>query len=95
MLPRKVEPLKCAHDKLLVTNYLPPLLEKHKLAKFLCFKSNAYPRLVKMFYENLGVTDDKLSCYVMHKHLIIYFDVLAWEFKMDASPPKVFARDFL
>ena len=77
MLPWKVEPLKYVHDKLLVTTHLPPFLENYKLAKFLCFKSNAYPKLVKMFYANLGVVDDKLSCYVMHKRLIFDFDVLA------------------
>ena len=94
MLPKKVEPLKCVHDKLLVTTHLPPLLEKYKLAKFICFKSIVYPRLVKMFYANLGAIDDKLSCYVMHKHLVIDFDTLAREFEMDASPPKLFVEDF-
>ena len=43
---------------------------------------------------NLGATNDKLSCYVMHKHLIIDFDTLAREFEMDASPPKVIVGDF-
>ena len=94
MLPRKVEPLKCIHDKLLVTTHLPPLLKKHKLATFICFNSTAYPRLVKMFYANLRATGDKLSCYVMHKHLVIDSNTLAWEFKMAASPPKLSAGDF-
>ena len=95
MIPRKVEPLKCMRDKLLVTTHLPSLLEKYKLAKFLCFKSNAYPRLVRMFYANLGATNDKLSCYIMHKHLIINYDVLTEEFEMDASPFKLAVGDFL
>ena len=95
MLLRKVELLKCVHDKLLITTHLFPLLAKCKLAKFLCFKSNAYLRLVKMmFYANSGAIDDKLSCYVMHKHLIIDFNTLALEFEMDASPSKVSTSDF-
>ena len=94
MIPRKVEPLKCVHNKLLVSTHLPFLLEKYKLAKFLCFKANAYSRLVRMYHANLGVADDKLSCYVMHKHLVIDFDVIAKEFKMDASPPKLMVGDF-
>ena len=87
MVPRIVEPLKCVHDKLLVTNHLPLLLEKYKFTKFLCYKSTVYPRLVKMFYANLGVVDDKVSCYVMPKHLIIDFEMLANKFEMDTSLP--------
>ena len=47
-----------------------------------------------MFYTNLGAVDDKVSCYVMYKHLIIDSDVLAKVFKMDASPPKLTLGSF-
>ena len=48
-----------------------------------------------MFYVNLGATNDKVSCYVMLKHLIIDVDTLAKKFKIDSSPPKLMARSFL
>ena len=41
-----------------------------------------------MFYANLGAADDKVSCYIMHKHLIIDAKLLAKEFKIHASPPQ-------
>ena len=41
-----------------------------------------------MFYANLWLIDDKVSYYVMHKPLIIDAELLAKEFKMDASSPK-------
>ena len=89
MVPCKMEPIKYVHDKLLVTTYILQLLEKYKLIKFLCFRSIVYPRLVKMFYANLSSVDDKVSCYVMHKHIIIDFEMLAKGFKMEASPLKL------
>ena len=42
-----------------------------------------------MFNTNLAVIDDKLACYVMHKHLVIDFEVFAKEFDMDPSPLKL------
>ena len=48
-----------------------------------------------MFYANLGSIDDKVSCYVMHKHIIIDSDILAKEFEIDASPPKFIVGSFL
>ena len=84
-----MELIKCVHDKLLVTTHLLTLLEKYKLTKFLSFRETIYPRLVRMFYANLGSTNDKVSCYVMHKHLIIDVRLLAKEFEMDASLPKL------
>ena len=60
----------------------------------MCFKSTIYPRLVKMFYANLGVVNDKVSCYVLHKHIIIYANTLVKEFKMDTSPPKLIGWSF-
>ena len=94
MIPCKVEPNKCMHDKLLVTTHLPPLLEKYKFTKFLYFKSTVYPRLVRMFYANLEAVDDKVSCYVMHKYIVIDSNVLGREFEMHPSPPKLQAKDF-
>ena len=38
-----------------------------------------------MFYANLGVANDKVGFYVMHKHLIIGTKLLANEFEMDTS----------
>ena len=42
-----------------------------------------------MFYVDLRLADDEVSCYVMHKHMIIDAKLLAKEFEMDASPPKI------
>ena len=84
-----MEPIKCAHDKILVSTHLPTILEKYKLTKFLCFREIVYPRLVRMFYANLGLFNDKVSCYVMYKHLIIDAKLIAKEFEIDASPPKL------
>ena len=42
-----------------------------------------------MFYANLGATNDKVSCHIMHKHNIIDANILAKEFEMDASPAKL------
>ena len=83
MLLRKVEPIMCPHDKLLVSTHLPLLLEKYKLTKFLCFKVIVYLKLVRMLNANMATIDDELSCYVMHKHMIIDFDIFAKEFDMD------------
>ena len=47
-----------------------------------------------MFYANLGAVNDKLSYYVIYKHLVIDSNVLAKEFEMDASPPKLTTTDF-
>ena len=47
-----------------------------------------------MFYANLGSIDEKVSCYVMHKHLLVDSDTLAREFNMDASPPMLKVRSF-
>ena len=33
-----------------------------------------------MFYANSGALDDEVSCYVMHKHLVIDSNTLAKEF---------------
>ena len=35
-----------------------------------------------MFYANLGADDDKVSCYIMHKHLAIDVELLEKEFEM-------------
>ena len=47
-----------------------------------------------MFYTNLGSINDKVSCYVIHKHLIIDVELLAKEFEMDASLPELQVRSF-
>ena len=47
-----------------------------------------------MFNANLATINDKLSCYMMHKHLIINLDVLAKEFEMDISSPKLIVGSF-
>ena len=53
-----------------------------------------YPRLVEMFHATLGSTNDKVSCYIMHKHLIIDVELLAKEFEMDLSTPKLTIGSF-
>ena len=87
--------VKCVHDKHLVSTHLLTLLKKYKLTKFPCFRKNVYPRLVRMFYANLGLVDDKVNCYNIHKHLIINAELLAKECKIDASPLKLQAESFL
>ena len=47
-----------------------------------------------MFYANLRLTNDKVSYYVMHKHMIIDAELLAKKFQMDASSLKFQARSF-
>ena len=94
MVAHKVELIKCLHDKLLVTTHLPQLLEKYELTKFSCFKAIVYPRLVKMFYANLGLANDKVSCYIMYKHLITDVESLTKEFEMEASFLKLIATSF-
>ena len=89
MIPQKVELVKHVNNKFLVSTYLLALLEKYKFSKFLCFKEIVYPRLVRMLYANLGSTDDKVSCYIVHKHLIIDVKLLAKEFEKNVSPPKL------
>ena len=39
-----------------------------------------------MFYANLRSVDDKVSYYMMHKHIVIDSEILAKQFKTDASP---------
>ena len=84
-----MEPVKCVHDKMLVTTHLPSLSEKYKLPKFLCFVEIVYPRFVRMFYENLGLVYDKVRCFIMHRHMIINVELLVKEFEMDEFPPKL------
>ena len=84
-----MELIKCIHDNFLVTTHFPGLLKKYKLTKFLCFKETIYLRLVRMFYANLGFVGDKVSCYVMCKHMIIDVESLVKEFEIDISPPKL------
>ena len=47
-----------------------------------------------MFYINLGSANDKVNCYVMHKHMINDTELLAKKFEMDASPPKLKVESF-
>ena len=94
IVPQKVNPIKCLHDKLLTAAHLPKLLEKYRLIKFLCFKANIYPRMVRMFNANLVIINDKLSCYVMHKQLVINFEVFAKEFNICPTSPKLTIRSF-
>ena len=91
MIPQKVEPIKCLHDKLLVSTHFPPLLEEYRLTKLLYYKSIVYPRLVKMFNVNLKAIVDKLSCYVIHKDIFINSNVFTKEFDMNPSPPMLIA----
>ena len=48
-----------------------------------------------MFYANLGSTNDKVSYYIMHKHIIIDCKMLAKEFEIDVCPPKLTTGSFL
>ena len=95
MLPRKVKPIKCLHNKLLASTHQSLLLEKYRFTNFLCFKAIIYPRLVRMFNANLATIDDKFSCYVIHKHMIIDFKIFGKEFDMDPSPLKLTIASFL
>ena len=47
-----------------------------------------------MFYASLRLADNKVSCYIMYKHLIIDVKLLAKDFEMVASPLKLQARSF-
>ena len=42
-----------------------------------------------MFNANLAIIDDEPSCYVMHKHMVIDFDIFEKEFDMDPSLQKL------
>ena len=48
-----------------------------------------------MFYANLTIVDDKLSCYVMHKYIVIDFECFANEFRMDTSLSKLSVGSFV
>ena len=65
------------------------------LTKLLCFKTTIYPRLVKMYSENLRATDNKLSCYVMHKHIVKDSKFFVNEFIMDPTSPMLTMGSFL
>ena len=47
-----------------------------------------------MFSVNLVVTNDKLSCHVMQKHMIINLDIFPKEFEMDPSLSKLTVGSF-
>ena len=69
-----VTPLKCWDLQVLQFKPLRSLYEilaHYKLVKFVCFDASCYPRLVKLFYANLGVSLGKLSCYVMNKRIVL------------------------
>ena len=84
MIPRKVEPMKCLHDKLLASTHLT----------LLYFKAIVYPRHISMFSENLATTENKLSCNVMHKLMIINSEIFPKEFDIDPRPLKLITRSF-
>ena len=44
-----------------------------------------------IFNANLDATNDKLSCYVIHKHLVIDSEIFIKEFDMDPNPQKLIA----
>ena len=81
-------------NKILETTSLLNLLRKYKLEKFSTFMGSIYLRLVKMFYVNLVATNDKLSCYVMHKYIMIDVKPITIEFNMDVSLTKLYTRSF-
>ena len=67
---KSITPLKSWDFQLLQTRALRNLyevLEDYKLTKFVSYNEKCYPKLVRMFYANLGVMLGKLSCYVMNK----------------------------
>ena len=47
-----------------------------------------------MLYTNLGFANDKTSCCVMHKHIIINCETFANEFDIDPSLQNLSARFF-
>ena len=47
-----------------------------------------------MLYTNLGFANDKISCYVMHKHIIINCETFANEFDINPFPPKLIVGPF-
>ena len=70
------------------------VLEHYKLTKFVSYNEKCYPRLVRMFYANLGVIFGKLSCYVMNKKIVLNMQILAELFEMDVATPYKLAKDF-
>ena len=94
MILKKVEAIKCLNEKLLPFTYFPTLLEKYRLAELLCFKTIVYPGLVRIFSANLTTINDKLSYYVMHKHMVIDSKVIVTKFEMDYGPPKLIIGSF-
>ena len=94
---KSVTPLKSWDVQLLQSRALRSLheiLEYYHLTKFVSFSEKCYPRLVRMFYANLGVMAGKVSCYVMNKKLVLDLQTLADLFELDASAPCKLAKDF-
>ena len=92
-----VTPLKSWDLKFLQTKALQSvyeILEHYKLVNFVTHNSVCYPRLVKMWYANLGVMTGKLSAYVMGKKLVLDVKTLAELFEMDGLAPCKLAHDF-
>ena len=91
-----VTPLKCWDLQVLQSEPLTNLfeiLEHFKLVKFVCFSDNCYPRLVRMFYANLGVVPGTLSGYVMNKRIVLNIATMTELFDMDGAPPKILGKD--
>ena len=47
-----------------------------------------------MFYANLGVLVDKLSCYVMNKQIVLDVQKMVELFEMNGIPPWTLAKDY-
>ena len=89
--------LKCQDLQFLQSRPLRSLhetLEHYKLVKFVCYNESCHPRLVKMFFSNLGVFPGKLSCYVLNKRIVLDVQTLADLFDMDSTPPWTLAKDY-
>ena len=48
-----------------------------------------------MFSVNLAIVDDRLSCYIMQKHIVINSEIFTKEFDVDLSLPKLTVGSFL
>ena len=47
-----------------------------------------------MFYGKLTIANDRLSCYLMQKHLVIDFESFVAKFDINTSLPKSIVRSF-
>ena len=69
-------------------------MEYYKLVKFVSFNDVYYPRLVRIWYANLGVMPGKLSTYVMNKQVMLDMNTMVDLFEIDGSTSSKLPHDF-